>query len=368
VVSPAIRVVLENLALEIRFDAGRQGAQVLLAILGAGPESVRQYINELDAILGADSPGIAGLEELVRVTEQAVDGARPTVPKQHFLSQVVQRRWQEPVPGLGKVLRSYDLRTGVEDHGTTEELGMVEHFVQVDSKATEDLWWVVENEFNRAVNPVLAGQPPSAKQLDTLKACVALHYIRNPQIVKGHQDGFAAAVEQQTERLIRVGYASLVYYREHGIWPAGPEAYQEGVDLVQKRMTDLQASGGLFRLSIQRLYEKVRDEWFASMNIELVVPVSSSKEFLIGDVPALTVNTTTGTAGVRNGVAIGNADLIFMPLAPKLAAIVGGGTGVHTANDQECDDLNRYQVIGASHYVYYRPGANFAPSIASWRP
>ena len=28
-----------------------------------------------------------------------------------------------------------------------------------------------------------------------------------------------------------------------------------------------------------------------------------------------------GRAGVRNGVGIGNADLIFMPLTPKLAAV-----------------------------------------------
>jgi hypothetical protein len=124
----------------------------------------------------------------------------------------------------------------------------------------------------------------------------------------------------------------------------------------------------LSRLSIQRLYEKVRDEWFAAMNIEVVVPASASKEFLVGDVPALTVDTTTGMAGVRNGVSIGNADLIFMPLTPKLAAIVSGGIGVRTADDKEVDDLNRYQVIGASRYAYYRPGASFAASIASSRP
>jgi hypothetical protein len=339
-----------------------------MSILGAGPDSVRKHIVDLNVILGTASPGIPVLEELVQLTEQAIDGARAKVTKQHFLSQVVQRRWEEPVPVHGDGLKFYDLDTCVEDYGTTEDLGMVKDFVQIDSKATEDLWWVVENDFNRAVDPIVAGQSPAPKHLETLKACVALHYIRNPQIVKPHHDGFATAVELQTERLIQLGYAEAFYYDEHGIWPAGPEALKEGVQLIQERMTALHGSGALFRLSIQRLYEKVRDEWFATMNIELVVPASASKEFLVGDVPALTVDTTTGMAGVRNGIAIGNADLIFMPLAPKLAAIVGGGIGVRAADDLEVDDLNRYQVIGASRYVYYRPGATFAPWIATLRP
>jgi hypothetical protein len=133
-------------------------------------------------------------------------------------------------------------------------------------------------------------------------------------------------------------------------------------------MTGLHDSGALFRLTIQRLYEEARDERFALLNIEFVVPASSSKEFLISDVPALTVDKASGMVGVRNGIAIKNADLIFMPLTPKLAAIVGPGTGLRTADDAEIDNLNRYEVLGAARYVFYRPSANFAPSIASWRP
>jgi hypothetical protein len=143
----------------------------------------------------------------VLLTEQAVDGAQPTVPKQHFLSQVVQRRWQQAVPGQGQVLRLYDLETGVEDYGTTKELGMVVDFVQVDSKTTEALWGKVETDFNGAVDQVVAGKVPTPKQVETLTACVALHYIRNPQVVKPHHDAFAAAAAAAARPLIESGLA-----------------------------------------------------------------------------------------------------------------------------------------------------------------
>lgn len=365
---PAAEIVLRNLADEIRADAGRRRARVLLTILGAGPDNVRKYVNELDAMLGTDSPGLPALLALVQVAERAVDGAQKTVPRQHFLSQVVQRRWEEPVPRRGKVLKYYDLDTGDDDFDTTKNLGVVFHFVHVDSQTTEDLWGVLENDLNRAVDPTLAGTALSPAQLDTVKECVALHYIRNPQIVKPHHDGFAVARQQQTDRLIELGLADQAYYDQHGLWPAGPQARQEGADLLQARMAGYHASGGLFRLSIQRLFETVRDDWFDRMNLELVVPASSSKEFLVGDVPALTVDTATKAAGIRNGVAIGNADLIFMPLAPKLVAIVGTGTGVRTADDAEVDEFNRYQVTGASKFVYCRPGLDFSREITTWRP
>ena len=50
-------------------------------------------------------------------------------------------------------------------------------------------------------------------------------------------------------------------------------------------------------------------------------------EFLLGDIPALTVDHATGAVGVAQGVTADHADEIFMPLAPRLLVTLGPPDG-----------------------------------------
>ena len=73
--------------------------------------------------------------------------------------------------------------------------------------------------------------------------------------------------------------------------------------------------GGLFRLSVQRLFEVVCDR-FDARDIQILTPASPAKEFLLGDTSALTLDHATGAVGLAHGVTADHADEIFMPLAP----------------------------------------------------
>jgi hypothetical protein len=75
----------------------------------------------------------------------------------------------------------------------------------------------------------------------------------------------------------------------------------------------------------------------------------------------------TGAAGLAEGVTVDLADEIFMPLAPRLLVVIGPPDEERSIADDEVDKYNRLQARLAQEYLIYRPTANFAASIPTWR-
>jgi hypothetical protein len=322
----------------------------------------------LDAALGAQSPGVAGLTALVDQAVEAVSTSRPTVPRQHVISQVVLRKFVENVPPYGNVVARVDLATKQVQLIGTGGLGWILDFVPVDSKATEDLWHLVERDLNRAIAAAISGTAlGNPTHLSSLKNAVALHFIRNPQTLTVHNQSFADALDDRLDRMARTPLAREAYRRRYGLEPAGPQAMRLGAEALHERLVNLHREGGLFRLSVQQLYEKVCDR-FDARGVEILTPASANKEFLLGDVPAITVKQATGAFGLSQGVTIDEADKIVMSLAPGLLVVVGPPDGARAIPDDEVDAYNGMQVREARDYVFHRPGANFAADIAAWRP
>ena len=361
---PAIQFILPELAA----DAGRGRAVTLLSILGAGPDYLRTHLTDIDAALGVDSPGAAGLEDLIASAEEAVSTSQPTVKHQHVISQVVLRKYVEEVPPGGRQLARFDVSTGVPRLDGTNGVGYVDDFVPADSKATEDLWQQVEGVLNEAIAAASAGSALSdPKHHEALRRVVALHFVRNPRTLSIHNSSFAAALQQTTDRWASTPFAAEAFRRHYKLEPAGPEALRLGAEAAQGRLVKLHREGGLFRLSVQRLYENVCDR-FDAKGVLLLRPTSPSKEFLLGDAVAITVNKTTGAAGLAAGVAIYQADEIRMPVAPDLTVVVGPPDGVCTLADEEVAEFNRLQSRLAAEYIIYRPSAGAcAAEIPVWR-
>lgn len=360
---PAIQQLLP----EIAADAGRARAQTLLAIQGADPDYVRPHIAAIDAALGASSPGIAGLAQLLRRAEEAVSQSQPTVRRQHIISQVVLRKFiEDVVPGGRQVVR-FDLATGQPRLVGTGGVGYVEDFVPVDSKTTEDLWQEVEGALNDAIAASLGGTAlASPTHRSTLRRVVALHFVRNPQTLAIHNQSFSEALQQGAIRSAETPLAAEAFRRRYGLEPAGPEALRLGAEATQGRLVNLHKDGGLFRLSVQRIFEHVSDR-FESRGVEILTPANASSEFLVGDLPAITLNRGTGAAGLAEGVAVDQADQVIMPLSPRLLVAIGDRVGSRSISDDEVNEFNRLQVHLAKDYVVHRPGAGLAAGIQARR-
>jgi hypothetical protein len=353
----------------IAADQGRLRGDTLLAVLGPEPAEIRRHLPAIDAALGSQSPGLADLAALVTTAEHAVSSSQPTVPNQHYISRVVLRQFTETVMPAGRVLARFDLRNG-KYLGPTGAggVGNVRDFVPVDSQTTEDLWQKVETALPGAMAAALTGTAlGSPAHLETLRRVVALHVVRHPQTVTAHNDAFSQAVENQIHRLGDTRLAEEAFWRNHGgLYAAGPEGRRLGLEASQGRLRRLHEAGALFRISVQRLYEKVCDR-FDSIGVEILTLSSPTKEFLIGDVPAVTYQKATGALGLANGVAVDVADKIIMPLGPRLAVVVGQPTASRSITDDEVDLLNKRQVHVARDVIFHRPAMNFAASIAAWR-
>jgi hypothetical protein len=359
---PAILAMLADLAQ----DGGRARADVLERIL-ADPDGFRAYIDEIDSALGSTSAGKSKLRRLLRLAEKAISPTSGKVKDQHYVSQVVLRQFVEPVKA-GRVLTRHDLVSGLLNPIGTRGVAYLEHFVAVDSVATEKLWQKVENALRPAIDVALRGVPLRAAQRSTLRNAVALHFVRNPQTVDAHDRAFEEAAARQVEQWADTPFAEEAFRRHTGgLVPAGPEGRRIGIERSQGRLRDIHALGGLFRLSVQRLYEKVGDR-FDTKGLQVMTPANARKEFLLGDVPAITYNATTGAAGLSEGVAVDDADEIVMPLAPLLMVAIGPPDGVRSLSDAEVDHYNRMQVRAARSFVMYRPTAtHFANQVAAWR-
>jgi hypothetical protein len=356
----AIQLVLPILA----SDGGRARVQTLLAIQGAGPDYVRQHLTDIDAALGASSPGPAALADLIRQAEEVVSSSQPTVERQHFISRSgVLRRFTENVPG-GTLLARFDLATGQTQLTGTNGIGYVRNFVPVDSQATELLWQQVETHLTEAIAAALNGTATPA-HLSTLRDAVALHFVRNPETLTIHNQSFADALQDQIGQLAKTPLAAAAFEKTYGLAAAGPEALRMGAEEIVDRLVQLHKDGGLFRLSVQRLFETVCAR-FDSKGIQILTPASSTKEFLLGDTPALTLDQATGAVGLGQGVPADQADQIFMPLAPRLLVAVGPPDGTRSIPDDEVDQYNRWQARAAHDYLIHRPGANFTASIPAW--
>jgi hypothetical protein len=359
---PAIALLLPILAA----DGGRARADTLLGILGAGPDYVRQHLGEIGSALGAQSPGVSSLSALVDLAEEAVSTSRPTVARQHVISQVVMRKFVESVRA-GNVLARVDLGTGKVVFSGPSPVGYVENFVPVDSKATEELWQQVENRLNPAIAAALNGTAlGNPTHLSTLKNAVALHFVRNPQTLTAHNRSFADALDKQLDRVAKTPLAAQAFRERYGLEPAGPQAMRLGAEAAHERLVTLHKQGGLFRLSVQRLFEKVCDR-FDARGVEILTPTSAAKEFLLGDVPSITVEQATGAYGLSQGIAVDGADEVFMPLTPRLLVAIGPPDGTRSISDDEVDAYNEMEVREAKGYVLHRPGANLDTSIAAWR-
>ena len=339
-----------------------------MLLQGPRPTTLRVHITAIDAALGAASPGVAELAAIFDLAESSVSPASALTPNQHYWSQATQRRFAEPVPRRGRVVRYYDLATGDTDVDETEHLGNEYHFLPIDSTAAEQIWQTVEGRINGAVEAVLAGRPLAFGQERLLKEYVALHFARNPQIVDVHHRSVEQVVESQLAELAKTPLAGEAFYRRTGLHAPylGGEAARFGARETQKHFMELYKTGALLRLTAQRIFEEVKDH-VEPLNIELLRPESLSKEFLVGDVPALTVRESTDQVGVVGGVTVDESDYIFMALSPKTTVLLGRGSGSSSVDDATVNRLNRYQIVGAREQVFCRPNADFAAEIATWR-
>jgi hypothetical protein len=296
---------------------------------------------------------------LLRIQELAPEELADPVEDQHVVSQVILRRFVG-VEGKGKgLLYPFRLRYPNAHHRLLgpDGCGKIKNFVAYASASAERLWKETEDKLPDALAAVDDGtQLGSPEHMATVKDAIALHYARSEGTRIVHTRIFIQAAAASRNLWLNDWRPQLEaeFYRAKGFYAVGDQALGRFLDEMMQPSLDMATSGKLFRTRIEDIYLKAR-AFVSSSGLEILT--SGSSEFLIADVPALTIPRDGTGLGVLGGTALGDARTVIMPLGPRhLVALARTSISAELTADQVAT-VNTFQARGALEYVYLRPGS-----------
>lgn len=309
---------------------------------------------------------VNALVDIRRVLQEADDN----VKDQHVVSKVVLKRFAARHGKFKGLIVPFNLdypNGGHRPRGA-DGCGKIENFVPVASRSLEMLWKQTEDKLHDAFK-LFGSTNPFEKQepISLIKDTIALHYVRSPPIKEKHFSVFDEAFAHTRELLLSEGLEILDrgFADKYGRAPADDYERDEFILKLTQYLIDAKDQGAVFRSRIEELYAKARAQ-LSRFGVEIITPTEG--EFLIGDVPALTVRHGELAVGVRAGIALGDANTVIMPLGPKHLVALGPANLSGTIPKSEVDRLNMMQVQAAEQYVYFRPESGLEKSVRSALP
>jgi len=307
---------------------------------------------------------------LCRIRElQAAGPAAGHVTGQHLISKVLLKRFAAPSGPHRGLICPFRLEFPRATHRLLGPGGCAkaDNFVAWASGSAERLWKETEDRLPEALAAMDSGTLfSSAGHVSVIRSAIALHFARGKAARMVHERVWAETVERGRRRWLTENRQLLAYwfYREKGLYPAGEESLTIFADELMRLSLDLAGSGALWRERVESLYLNAR-AMTGFAGLEILTPAGDG-EFLIGDVPALTIRAGHAGVGVLGGVALAEAGSVLLPLGPRHVAALGkADTIIHLKPDQVAG-VNALQLRAAIDYVYLRPGSPLTDTVRSF--
>jgi len=277
------------------------------------------------------------------------------VANQHILSKPVLKGFAAPGgKGKGWQLYSFDLRypNNVLKPKGLSACGSIKDYVQFASASAEQLWGLTETKLPAALDAVKNGRLfDTQEHVDTIRDCIALHYARSIAAHEMHYRVFVKVlVVQKNDLLSHPDFLAWLYYKRHGLYPAGIQAYEHIVDELFAPSVERAGKGQFLRTSVERFFKSARTR-LSSFGLEIAV--AKEGEFLIGDTPVLTMRKGYTSIGPLEGIPLGDADYIIMPLGRRHAVGVAKTNGYREVTQQDVEYNNLLQVRAARRRLYF---------------
>ena len=286
------------------------------------------------------------------------------VPRQHTVSRVVLKNYAAPRSSkyrgsLGRVdLTRASLKpTWRGPHGC----GYVDDFVVFSSRSLEHLWSETEAKLGDAIAACIHNLYPDPNQIQVLKDAVALHFVRSVHSPAKLDQIWEENLQELRRKILTTQRARLESaFRElhGGLHPAGQDGLSLVFDSLTAPMVELHNNGAFRRTSLERLLHVARRQ-LDPLKVEIC---RSESEFVIGDAPVI-ARATDGRLGLREGVALGDANLIAMPVHPDVLISLSITPASPVLNREQTEYMNGLQVLAAHREVYFRPDGDGLDSI-----
>lgn len=289
---------------------------------------------------------------------------------QHVVSQVLQRRFQDPSTGL---VQAFDLRGGFSRPRSTRAVGKIFDFIHAGSAAAaEARWAAMENRLPAALRAVDDGTVfQSAAHLASLRECMAIHWGRSRTSYTVDRDiSRPTAYEQVLQELIQVDEFQVYFIVEYRTRRGrDPETLGDLLEIAREMhpFPDKVADNSFTDFVFEAVDEMERV--VAATPIELAV-AGGTQEFVLGDIPVLTLDRRVpGGAGPLRGVPLGpGIDTVVLPLGPRHLMTLGGVHGsTRVLNDGQVLVVNAHQILAAQERIIFRPGLGLDEPIRRLR-
>lgn len=150
------------------------------------------------------------------------------------------------------------------------------------------------------------------------------------------------------------------FYRKTGFYAAGNEALQiAAAQYLAEGAPSLHSTGAWQRVRMGHMLDDLLTA-FDPFSLRVLVP--EGEELVIGDNPVLTRRHGQPEAGVLAGVALGEADQVFMPPRHDRLGVLSCEPGWGDLPAADVRALNSLQLAAAHTYVFHRPKLSEAPS------
>lgn len=268
--------------------------------------------------------------------------------RQHTVSQVVLRRfaWHQKISVYDRDKHAiYSKGPGGLFCG---------EFDQHDPATAEERWGAVESKMPRVYKLLDERRAhEDAAAVETLRDLMAIHWVRNPGMRFVHERvkrevvaDSICSLAQQRDLLARA------FRHRTGLEPAG----QSELDWVNVRTHEdvfIRSGEQIFSDSVAENYKKVR-AILARWHVQ--VGYTNSLDLLIGDVPVVTTKPDHDGIGPVQGVALGDANQIAMPVAPNMIVALGPEPAIVTLTDDVVLRYNEMQIKTFVRWIGCRPG------------
>jgi Protein of unknown function (DUF4238) len=310
--------------------------------------------------MAAPVPSTTPADVLRRIRDLAAAGpAAGHITDQHVISKVILKRFAAPGGPDQGLICPFRLRYPQARHRPLgpDGCGKVPNFVSYASASMERLWKETEDKLPDALLALDAGVLfHDESHVATIKDSIALHFARSKATRVVHYRVWEDAVAAGRRRWMTEWRPRLEYefYKKKGFYAAGEQALTIFLDELMELSMSLADSGALFRERLEDLYQQARNR---AGNAALEIFTAGGAEFLIGDVPALTVRRDRYEVGVLGGISMDDAQSVFFPLGPRHVASLGKVNVAAEMTTEQVRETNTRQLLGAIEYVYLRPGS-----------
>lgn len=290
----------------------------------------------------------------------------PHVKRQHVVSRVVLARFS-----VDNIVEVEDVRRpGRWRSKSPSAVAYVENYVRYDSVGAEAVWQQTETRLTTALDELEGGGSPQrgSESERIVKDCLALHWARSYSFKAAADQAWLRVQQKSAENLTRrPDLLAQAFAQQTGRNDPTPQDLADLNDDLHRGPEDIR-DGRHFSTRVRHFYAEAQAK-FADRSLEVGRCLADTRDLIISDNPVVTPSRYKPGLNAEQGVALGDAYAVGMPLGPRLFVSLGNRPDSAIISDARAAELNGWQArIRRTHLVrrpHSKPSARETEVIPS---